>query len=185
MNKPKILWGITGSVAAIKSAELYQLLSSWADVKITATTSALNFLNTFDDYYKEIVTDEQEWKSWEKKGDPVLHIELRKWADAFLIAPLTANTLAKINYGFSDNLLTNIARAWDFKKPIYLAPAMNTFMWDHPTTSIAIQNLKKIGYTIIDPISKVLACGEEGFGAMDAPKQISEIIKKNLLTSLR
>ena len=68
------------------------------------------------------------------RGDPVLHIELRKWADLLIVAPLDANTLAKFALGLSDNCLTCVFRAWDFAKPVILAPAMNTFMWESPVT---------------------------------------------------
>src|SRR5262245_20486764 len=69
-----------------------------------------------------------------QRDDPVLHIELRRWADLLVIAPLDANTLAKLAYGLSDNLLTCLYRAWDRRRPIVLAPAMNTFMWENPLT---------------------------------------------------
>ena len=68
------------------------------------------------------------------RGDEVLHIEFRKWADLLIVAPLDANTLAKFALGISDNFLTCIFRAWDFAKPVFLAPAMNTLMWDSPVT---------------------------------------------------
>lgn len=71
----------------------------------------------------------------------MLHIELRKWADCFLIAPLSANTMAKIVNGLCDNLLTNVARAWDYKKLMILAPAMNTMMYDNPITGKQIKKL--------------------------------------------
>lgn len=80
--------------------------------------------------------DEKEWLMWEKLGDEVLHIELRRWADAFVIAPLSANTLAKLANGLCDNALTCTARAWDpSEAPLIAAPAMNTVMWEHPLTS--------------------------------------------------
>jgi phosphopantothenoylcysteine synthetase/decarboxylase len=73
--------------------------------------------------------------SWNTLGDPVLHIELRKWADAFLIVPLDANTLAKAAVGLCDNLVSSVIRAWDSKdKPLLVAPAMNTVMWEHSLT---------------------------------------------------
>ena len=100
-------------------------------------------------------------------GDPILHIELRNWADMFVIAPLDANTLAKLAYGLCDNLLTCIARAWDTKnKPLLFCPAMNTLMWNHPSTKKNIDIVKNYGCFEIAPISKRLACGEEGMGAM-------------------
>ena len=66
------------------------------------------------------------------RGDPVRHIEFRHWADLLVVAPLDANTLAKFAIGLCDNFLTCLFRAWDFAKPVILAPAMNTLMWDHP-----------------------------------------------------
>lgn len=75
------------------------------------------------------MTDKDEWESWKLKGDKVLHIELRKWAHIMLIAPLSANSLAKISNGLCDNLLMSIVRAWDFNKPFIVAPAMNTYMY--------------------------------------------------------
>lgn len=82
-----------------------------------------------------------------------IRLDLRKWADAFIIAPLDANTLAKIANGLADNLLTCVARAWDFNKPFYFAPAMNTCMWEHPLTNEHVKKLimvlgcKVIGYS--------------------------------------
>ena len=75
------------------------------------------------------------------------HIEQRAWADLFLIAPLSANTLSKLATGACDNLLTCVARAWDFDKPILVAPAMNTHMWTHPVTSGQLETLGAWGYT--------------------------------------
>src|SRR6185295_16400642 len=74
-------------------------------------------------------------------GQPVVHIELRRWADLFLIAPLDANTLAKLAAGLADNCLTCVWRAWDPARPIVLAPAMNTLMWEHPLTARHLRQL--------------------------------------------
>ena len=87
---------------------------------------------------------------WNKRTDPVLHIDLRKWANAFLIAPLSANSLAKISNGLCDNLLTLVCRCWDMRKdeserlriPLIVCPAMNSLMWDHPITMKQIEVLK-------------------------------------------
>ena len=114
-------------------------------------------------------------------GDPVLHIELRNWADVFVIAPLDANTLGKLAHGMCDNLLTCIARAWDIEKPLLFCPAMNTVMWHHPSTKRNINILKEFGYKEIPPVSKHLACGEEGIGAManikDIVQHIADVIQ--------
>ena len=82
-----------------------------------------------------LLRDRDEWPApGYSRGDPVLHIELRNWADLLIVAPLDANTLAKFALGISDNFLTCVFRAWDFAKPVFLAPAMNTLMWQSPVT---------------------------------------------------
>ena len=124
--------------------------------------------------------DSDEWSSWKARGDPVLHIELRKWADLMVIAPLSANTLAKAANGLCDNLLTCVLRAWDFKKRVFFAPAMNTCMWDHPVTLQQVQTLKGWGFMEIPPISKTLMCKDTGMGAMAEPASIVETIVSHL-----
>ena len=83
----------------------------------------------------QIHRDADEWGAWRGRGDPVLHIELRRWGDVLLLAPLDANTLAKMAAGLCDNLLTCVARAWDRSKPVLFAPAMNTAMYEHPVSA--------------------------------------------------
>jgi phosphopantothenoylcysteine decarboxylase len=108
------------------------------------------------------LTDEDEWNY----KDNVLHIELAKWCDAMLIAPLTANTLAKISNGLCDNLLTSTVRALG-DTPLLLAPAMNTRMWENPITAEQIEVSKKYyNVTVIPPIEKQLADGDSGMGAL-------------------
>jgi len=157
---------------------------------------------------KIFLTDEDEWKSYKHvgggkrgSGDPVLHIELRKWADVFVIAPLSANTLAKIANGLCDNLLTSVARAWEFttiggkiqpQKPIIVAPAMNTAMWHHPLTSSHLKVIESLGFIVVQPVKKVLACGDIGDGALasiqDIIRSVQELINndgKELSSSLK
>ncbi|XP_072881867.1 phosphopantothenoylcysteine decarboxylase isoform X4 [Hemitrygon akajei] len=112
---------------------------------------------------------------WKQRTDPVLHIELRRWADLLVIAPLDANTLGKIANGICDNLLTCVVRAWDLKRPLLFCPAMNTAMWEHPITATQIQTLKGFGYIEVPCIVKKLLCGDEGYGAM---AEISTIVEK-------
>src|SRR5205085_10485109 len=90
--------------------------------------------------------DEDEWPGRSdgrryERGEPVLHIELRRWADLLLIAPLDANTLAKLANGLADNCLTCVWRAWEPARPVVLAPAMNTLMWEHPLTGRHLRQL--------------------------------------------
>ncbi|XP_077774482.1 phosphopantothenoylcysteine decarboxylase isoform X2 [Podarcis muralis] len=99
---------------------------------------------------------------WKKREDPVLHIDLRRWADLLLVAPLDANTLAKMANGLCDNLLTCVIRAWDLSKPLLFCPAMNTAMWEHPITAQQVDQLKSFGYVEIPCIVKKLICGDEG-----------------------
>lgn len=181
IHRPKVLLGVSGSVATIKLGLLATAIRVFADVKIIATTPALHFLHTlpFDVQTElgQVAGDEDEWHSWEKVGDPVMHIDLRRWADIFVIAPLSANTLAKVANGMCDNLLTCVVRAWDFHKPLLVAPAMNTFMWESPFTEKHLSVLKSLGAKVIPPVSKVLACGDVGQGAMASVDNIAATVK--------
>ena len=132
----------------------------------------------------ELFTDASEWTAWSSLGDPVLHIELRKWADCMIIAPLSANTLAKLANGICDNLLTCVARAWDLEeKPMWVAPAMNTAMWKHPVTDEQAKKLEQWGVKFVDPQTKRLACGDFGMGAMASPEEISSAIVREMAIS--
>ncbi len=151
-----VLLGATGSVAAIRIPALFEALNAAGHaVKIVATEAATYFFDPAsvgkgqEDRGKPpspvppkrdpsiVILDADEWPGreagdWYERGDTVLHIELRKWADVFVIAPLDANTLAKLAVGLCDNCLTCVWRAWDTAKPVVLAPAMNTLMWQNP-----------------------------------------------------
>lgn len=172
---PNLLIGVTGSVATIKLDEIVERLQPHFTVRVVATQAALHFTE-----YSPILTDKDEWSQWNKRGDPVLHIELRKWADVLLLAPLDANTLAKIANGLCDNLLTCVVRAWDMRKPVWVAPAMNTHMYTHPMTERHLSVLRDFGFHIIPPISKELMCGDTGTGAMARPEDIAARIVDSL-----
>lgn len=176
----KILVGCTGSVASIKIPLLVQELQHLDDkveIKIVATDHALHFFER-DTLSVPVLADTNEWEMWRSIQDPVLHIELRRWADILVIAPLDCNTLAKMSNGICDNLLTCVVRAWDLSKPLFFAPAMNTYMWQHPITAQQIGTLKTFGYKEIHCISKKLACGDEGFCAMaEVPTIVRHIVE--------
>eukprot|EP00268_Persea_americana_P020204 TRINITY_DN20431_c0_g1_i1.p1 TRINITY_DN20431_c0_g1~~TRINITY_DN20431_c0_g1_i1.p1 ORF type:complete len:211 (-),score=42.66 TRINITY_DN20431_c0_g1_i1:344-976(-) len=176
--KPRILLAASGSVAASKFANLCHSFSEWAEIRAVATKSALHFIDKAS-LPKDVLfyTDDDEWSSWKKIGDNVLHIELRKWADLMVIAPLSANTLGKIAGGLCDNLLTCIVRAWDFNKPLFVAPAMNTFMWNNPFTERHLEIVSQLGISLVPPITKRLACGDYGNGAMAEPSLIFSTVR--------
>lgn len=191
-----LLIGVTGSVATIKLDELIEgFIKKFININICIipTKNSLHFIENFTKYNNKYpilqdrhkllkqqesteplifsFTDEDEWTSWSKRNDPVLHIELRKWADVLLIAPLGANSMAKISNGICDNLLTSVVRAWDIEninsKPVIICPAMNTCMYKHPLTKVQLNLLvEHFGFNLIDSIEKVLMCGDSGIGAM-------------------
>ena len=170
-----ILLGVTGSVAAVLTPKLIDKLSKFGhNVTTVMTNTAPKFLTEKIVYYK----DEDEWSKFNKIGDPIIHIELRKWADVFLIAPCTVNTIGKLANGLCDNLLTNIAMAWDYSKPFYIAPACNTFMWDNRIVQDNLVYIENYGIKIIPPIKKTLACGDTGIGAMANINHIVTVINE-------
>jgi phosphopantothenoylcysteine decarboxylase/phosphopantothenate--cysteine ligase len=180
----KILLGITGSIAAFKAvfllrllmkegAQVRVLLTPFAEEFVTkGTLSALSGNPVISDFFKE----DGSWNS---------HVELGTWADLFIIAPVTATTMAKMASGLPDNLL--IATYLAAKCPVLFAPAMDLDMYNHPSTQKNIQILQSYGNILIDPASGELASGLYGKGRMEEPEvilqKICEIIspeKKNL-----
>lgn len=159
----KILIGITGGIAAYKICELIRMFKREnADVTVIPTQNALHFvtkltLQTLSQ--NNVYTDEFEITDYKPE-----HIALADDADIMIIAPATANTISKLANGICDNLLTSVACA--FKKPIFIAPAMNTNMWDNPVIKENINKLKSLGYNIIEPESGFLACGTNGDGRL-------------------
>ena len=181
-SKNNILIGVTGSVAAIKLDLLVTRLKQEipeSSVTVISTKNALNFFDSAKIDAK-VITDEHEWSSWQKVGDPVLHIDICKWGHILAIAPLDANTLAKVACGICDNLLTCVVRAWRRDRPLLFAPAMNSFMYDHPITKQQIKTLCQFGYELIPPVEKHLACGDFGIGAMAPVESIVYCIKERL-----
>jgi phosphopantothenoylcysteine decarboxylase len=206
-----VLLGVTGSVAAIRTPALYaQLVQAGHQVKVVATEAALYFFDPAELTPSSgkrdptvVILDQDEWPGRGsghryQRDDLVLHIELRRWADLFLIAPLDANTLAKLANGLADNCLTCVWRAWDSKRPVVLAPAMNTLMWEHPLTArhlrqlaadagVDVSNTNSLddiirqvnegcsNLRIVAPQTKELACGDVGIGAM---AEVGEIVSQ-------
>jgi phosphopantothenoylcysteine decarboxylase len=207
-----ILLGVTGSVAALKTPLMYETLRRPGNaVKVVATRASLYFFDPAEIPREALILDEDEWpgrsegRRWQR-GDEVLHIQLRRSADLLLIAPLDANTLAKLANGLADNCLTCVWRAWEPVRPVVLAPAMNTLMWQHPATS---RHLRQIAadmgaippeglsldalmdwinhhcplLQINAPEDRRLACGDVGVGAMAAVDSIAEQVQMLLNAS--
>src|SRR5579872_5029713 len=178
----KIILGICGSIAAYKSASLVRLLiKGGADVKVVMTPDATCFITplTLSTLSKNPVLVEytsDETGAWNN------HVELGLWADLFIIAPASANTLAKMANGLSDNLLTAVYLS--AKCPVYFAPAMDLDMWKHEATQNNIQKLQTYGNVLIPPGSGELASGLYGEGRMAEPEEIVSFVEADIKKKL-
>ena len=170
-----ILLGVTGSIAAYKAAILVRaLVKEGANVKVIMTPLAKHFITplTLATLCKNPILVEffnPEDGSWNS------HISLGEWADAYLIAPATANTIAKMANGIADNLL--LTTYLSARSPIYISPAMDLDMYAHPTTQANIQKLRELGVGVVEPGDGELASGLIGKGRMAEPEDIVEFIK--------
>ena len=166
-----ILLGITGGIAAYKSASFARLLiKSGYDVRVIMTASAQAFITpltlqalTGNPVHIDLLDETAELGMG--------HIELAKWADLLIIAPATANTIAKLAMGIADDLLTTVCLATT--APILVAPAMNQQMWQHPSVKLNLQTLTDYDYEIIQPASGEQACGDVGLGRMPEPEDLA------------
>ena len=171
----KILVGVTGGIAAYKTASLIRLLvKEGAEVKVIMTDHAREFITplTLSTLSKNPVL--REFFNPEN-GDWNSHIDLGLWADLFLIAPATANSIAKMANGIADNLL--LTTYLSARCPVFIAPSMDTDMLNHPATVINIETLKAFGNVILEPVTGDLASGLTGKGRMVEPDEIVKEIK--------
>ena len=177
-----VLIGISGGIAAYKVCEVVSSLAKRGiEVRVILTRSAAEFVTplTFATLSRQPAYTDADF--WQPSNGRPLHIELAEWADIFLLAPVTANTLAKLAYGLADNLLTNTVLASTC--PMLFAPAMNTTMWLQPTVQ---ENWRKLlqdsRYTAIAPTDGLLACDAVGTGRMAEPETILEYLESFLFT---
>ena len=171
----KILLIICGGISAYKSLELIRLLKkNGARVKTILTKNAKEFITplSVSSLSQEKVYDDIFSAENEAEMD---HISLSRWADAVLVAPITANTISKVASGNAEDLASTVLLASN--KQIFLAPAMNVRMWEHPSTKENILKLKSYGYKIIGPEIGDMACGEYGEGKMTEPNEIVNTLK--------
>lgn len=174
----KILLGITGGIAAYKSAILCrQLKQLEADVRVIMTAAATRFITPLT--LQALSGHPVHCDLFEAESDHGMgHIELARWADQIIIAPASANTIAKIAHGQAEDLLTTTVLASD--KPLFVAPAMNSLMWQHLATQANIQLLISRGVKILGPAEGEQACGEQGPGRMLEAEQIAEQLRQQL-----
>ena len=181
MSKKRIVVGVSGGIAAYKACDLVSKLSKKDyEVKVILTKHAEKFVSklTFEalchNYVETDLFDES-------NEDPIAHITLAKWADLMIIVPATANIIAKVTHGISDDLLSTTFLACNKHKMI--CPAMNTQMYENPITQKNIQACKDLGYQILDPVVGHLACNDTGRGKMIEPADIVEAIDNYFNTS--
>lgn len=170
----RVLLGITGGIAAYKSVEILRALQeSGCDVEVAMTRSARRFVapRTFSALTGRPVHTSL-WHEHQDRSPeaPIEHIALAQNIDAMLIAPATANTIARLAHGFADDLLSTAALATP--APLVLAPAMNVVMWQHPATQANVQTLVERGATVVEPEAGYLACGMTGSGRLAAVDRI-------------
>src|SRR5882724_8736483 len=173
-ERRNIVLGVTGSIAAYKAAELTSQLSKQGySVRVVMTADALRFITplAFKTLSRSpVVTDLYD----EEEGWKPTHIKLADEADLLLIAPATANVLAKLAHGLADDALSCIALALNPKAKILLAPAMNGKMWLHPATQQNVAALKARGAEIIGPEEGLLSCGYEGLGRLWPVEKVAQ-----------
>ncbi len=180
----KVLLGITAGIAAYKTAWLVRLLiKSGAEVKVVMTPTAKDFITPLtlstlskNPVLSSFTNEEDEHAVWNN------HVDLGLWADLFLIAPATANTLSKMASGNSDNLL--LATYLSAKCPVYFAPAMDLDMYKHESTKASFEKLQSFGNTMIPSGTGELASGLHGEGRMAEPEEIITFIEKDILNKL-
>ncbi len=170
LRDKRILLGVTGGIACYKSAELVRLLRrAGAEVRVMMTRSAERFVGpvTF-----QALSGHPPALDLFDNGDPAVmeHIRLARWAEAILIAPATAHTLARLHHGLADDLLTTTCLASE--APLAVAPAMNRQMWRHPATQANVAALRERGVRFFGPEEGEQACGEEGPGRMVEPERL-------------
>jgi len=170
LSNKRVLLGVSGSIAAYKSAELVRLLrKQGAEVRVVMTSTATEFIQplTFQALSGNIV-----YSAWDDadRGDGMGHIELARWADVIVVAPASADLLARLRQGMANDLLTTLCLA--SASTIAVAPAMNRLMWDNAATKENLAVLKQRGIHVLGPGAGGQACGEVGLGRMLEPEQL-------------
>lgn len=166
-----IVLGVTGSIAAYKAADIaHMFVKKGFNVDVVMTSSAKEFIKPLT--FRSLTGNRVYGDMFEDNfPNDIAHISLSQKADAILIAPATANIIGKIAGGMADSLLASTVMA-AYGKPVFIAPAMNTNMWNNPIVQSNIEKLKGYKYKFIEPKTSLLACGTYGKGALADPEQI-------------
>ena len=177
LKNKNILLGVTGGIAVYKACDLTsKLVQQGANVKVMMTESATKFVSPLT--FQALSRNEVYVDTFDEK-DPrkIAHIDVADWAEIAIVAPATANIISKIAYGIADDMLTTTLLAT--RADIYIAPAMNVHMYNHPAVSENMKKLDRWGYHFIEPGAGYLACGYVGKGRLEEPLTIIEVIKNH------
>lgn len=177
MNGKKVLVCVTGGIAVYKAVALVsKLQQAGAVVKVMMTDSARQFVNPLS--FQVMSKNDVFFDTFDEKDSSVIaHIDLADWADLILVAPATANVIGKVANGIADNMVTTTLLA--ASSPVWMAPAMNVHMYDHPAVVRNIEQLYKDGVRFIEPSEGFLACGYVGKGRMEEPEKIVALVAEH------
>ncbi len=174
----KVMVGVSGGIAAYKAAELVRALQRHAlDVRVTMTQAATRFVQPLT--FAALTGHRVMTSLWEMPGNggpeaPIDHIAEAQWADLLVVAPATADVLARFAHGIADDFLTTMYLATP--APVVVAPAMNSVMWEHAATQVNVEKLRERGVRVVEPDAGQLACGMVGPGRMAEPEQIANVV---------
>jgi len=170
LSGQRVLLCVCGGIAAYKAAELVRRLrDAGADVRVAMTDNAQRFVGAAT--FQALSGQPVRTSLWDEAAEAAMgHIELARWADRIVVAPATANTLAKLAHGFADDLVSTLCLASD--AALFVAPAMNRLMWAHPATQANVATLQGRGATLLGPGTGGQACGEVGEGRLMEPDAI-------------
>ena len=174
LSRKKILLCVSGGIAVYKAAALTsKLVQAGAEVKVIMSDSAIEFVSPLT--FQALSRNDVYYDTFDEKNSKVIaHIDLADWADLVLVAPATANIIGKLANGIADNMLTTTLLATTAN--VWIAPAMNVHMYDHPAVQKNIQTLYDFGYRFIEPSEGFLACGYVGKGRLEEPEKIVSLL---------
>lgn len=176
LSNKKILLCVTGGIAVYKAVALVsKLTQAGAEVKVIMSESAMEFVQPLS--FQVMSKNDVFYDTFDEKNSSVIaHIDLADWADLIILAPATANSIGKLANGIADNMITTTLLA--ATAPVWIAPAMNVHMYDHPAVIRNIDRLAKDGYSFIEPSEGYLACGYVGKGRLEEPEKITALASK-------